>query len=105
MSDNTTSKQAHFNKLSPQEAELLALLAEECGEVVQAVGKILRHGYNSCHPEHLDGPDNRDNLNRELGHVQAAIRLLWQNDDIFMPDIENSMDEKLIAVRKWMHHL
>lgn len=34
----------HFNNLTPGEAERLAMLAEECGEVIQAVGKILRHG-------------------------------------------------------------
>ena len=41
----------HFNKLTPAEAERLAMLAEECGEVVQIVGKILRHGYDSQHPD------------------------------------------------------
>lgn len=34
----------HFNGLSPREAELFACLAEECGEVMQRIGKILRHG-------------------------------------------------------------
>jgi hypothetical protein len=36
-----------FNQLTDAEAERLALLAEECGEVVQVIGKILRHGYES----------------------------------------------------------
>ena len=40
----------HFNGLTPAEAERLAMLAEECGEVIQMVGKILRHGYDSYHP-------------------------------------------------------
>jgi hypothetical protein len=40
----------HFNGLTPAEAERLALLAEECGEVIQAIGKVLRHGYESRHP-------------------------------------------------------
>ena len=33
-----------FNGLTPAEAERLALLMEECGEVVQIIGKVLRHG-------------------------------------------------------------
>lgn len=37
----------HFNQLKPSEAERLACLIEECGEVIQAAGKILRHGYKS----------------------------------------------------------
>ena len=35
----------HFNGLTPAEAKRLALLAEECGEVLQAIGKVLRHGF------------------------------------------------------------
>ena len=36
-----------FNKLSAAEAERLALLLEELGEAQQAIGKILRHGYEN----------------------------------------------------------
>ncbi len=32
----------HFNELTPAEAERLAYLAEECGEAIQIIGKILR---------------------------------------------------------------
>ena len=38
---------AHFNGLSESEQERLSILIEECGEVVQAACKILRHGYES----------------------------------------------------------
>lgn len=41
----------NFNGLSPAETERLALLSEEMGEVQQAIGKILRHGYESIHPD------------------------------------------------------
>src|SRR5579872_899269 len=37
-------------RLTPAQIERLALLAEECGEVMQAVSKILRHGYESRNP-------------------------------------------------------
>lgn len=43
--------QTHFNGLSPAEAERLAILAEECSEVVQKVCKTLRNGYESTHPD------------------------------------------------------
>ncbi len=45
--------QDHFNRLTPAEAERLAMLAEEAAEVIQIVGKILRHGYASYHPDDL----------------------------------------------------
>jgi len=54
----------HFNGLSPAEAERLAMLAEEAGEVIQAIGKVLRHGYASTHPD--GGADNRAQLHREV---------------------------------------
>ena len=38
-----------FNQLDCAAAERLAVLAEEAGEVVQAVTKILRHGYDRVH--------------------------------------------------------
>lgn len=38
------------NNLSDAELERLAYLAEECGEVQQIIGKIIRHGYESYSP-------------------------------------------------------
>jgi hypothetical protein len=37
--------------MAEAERERLAMLAEEAGEIVQIIGKILRHGYESYHPE------------------------------------------------------
>ena len=34
----------HFNGLTPAEDERLAMLAEECAEVIKIVSKIQRHG-------------------------------------------------------------
>ncbi len=63
----------HFNNLSPKQAELLAMLAEEAGEIVQVVGKILRHGLDSYHP---DNPETTNSmlLTKELTDL-AAIRV------------------------------
>jgi NTP pyrophosphatase (non-canonical NTP hydrolase) len=66
----------HFNQLSPAEAERLAFLIEECGEVIQAASKVLRHGYESFDPtipihERLT---NRGALARELGDVGGCDR-------------------------------
>ncbi len=68
------TKVLHFNGLSPAEAERLAYLLEELGEVQQVIGKILRHGYASSHPD--GGPTNRELLAAELGDVIAAICLM-----------------------------
>lgn len=65
---------SHYNGLSPAEAERLAMLAEEAGEVVQAVTKILRHGYEATHPD--GGPTNRETLKRELADLAAVQRMM-----------------------------
>lgn len=66
----------HFNQLTPAQAELLALLAEECGECVQAIGKILRHGYGSSNPLLASGPRNIDALAKAMGDLRGAMILL-----------------------------
>ena len=53
------------NELTPAESERLALLSEEMGEAIQAIGKILRHGYESTGPKTI--VRNRTSLEKELG--------------------------------------
>lgn len=95
---------AHFNQLTPAEAERLALLAEECGEVIQAVGKILRHGYESRNPLIAEGPTNRESLERELGDVHAAIILLRNSGDVSGEEIIARCEKKQASVGFYMHH-
>jgi len=96
----------HFNNLSPDEAERLALLAEECGEVIVAVGKILRHGYNSFDPTLpiADRIINREALAKEMGDVRAAMILLCNAGDIKKDHVHSWAAYKLDHVSKWMHH-
>ena len=95
---------AHCNSLSPAEAERLAFLAEECAEVIMAVGKILRHGYESYNPD-VDGHvGNRVALALEMGDVRAAMIMLCNAGDIEKSCVHGRADEKLETVRKWMHH-
>lgn len=93
-----------FNQLSPAEAERLAILAEECAEVIQVVGKVLRHGW---HPtDHTTGIvyDNRAELEAELGHVRNIAALMDAREDI---DEEKVLDAALAKADKWgcyLHH-
>lgn len=57
--------------LTPAEVERLAMLAEECAEVIQIVGKILRHGYQSWHPKDPT-TSNRALLRKELTDLHAV---------------------------------
>jgi NTP pyrophosphatase (non-canonical NTP hydrolase) len=68
----------HFNNLTPAQAERLAMLAEECGEVIQVVGKILRHGYDSYHPAN-PSVTNRMLLGQELTDLYAVAAALCRD--------------------------
>lgn len=92
----------HFNKLTPAEAERLALLAEECGEVIQAIGKVLRHGYESAHPD--GGPTNRKALERECGDVYHAIWRAIGAGDIDGNGMSQRADDKARSVGCFLHH-
>jgi NTP pyrophosphatase (non-canonical NTP hydrolase) len=92
----------HFNQLTPAEAERLALLAEELGEATQAIGKILRHGYQSRHP--LGGPTNRQALEKELGDVRHAMIRLCDAGDLSKQHIHDMADVKALNVEKYLHH-
>ena len=90
------------NELSPAETERLAMLAEECGEVVQIVGKILRHGYESKHPN--GGPTNREQLERELGDVEAVKKMMIAGFDVRENEVIGHCGSKLTKVLQWLHH-
>lgn len=72
----------HFNKLTPAEAERLAWLMEECAEAQQAIGKILRHGYNSKNPFDPNHEGNRADLLREIRDINAAVNLMIEKGDL-----------------------
>ena len=94
--------QYHFNQLTPAQAERLAMLIEECGEVIQIAGKILRHGYNSYHPErpHIT---NRELLQQELTDLAAVSHEIHSRDRVFMYDTQ-SLDAAWTKKMRYAHH-
>lgn len=90
--------------LTPAEVERLSLLAEECGELIQVIGKILRHGYESRHPNDLNGPTNRGLLGKEGGDVLFALRFLDKNRDVAWAAFEQGCERKSESVGQYLHH-
>ena len=82
--------------------ERLALLLEELGEAQQVIGKILRHGYDSRHPD--GGPDNAALLEMELGDVLAAIDLLVKAGDLDWGLIKDARQTKPVRLAPYLHH-
>lgn len=93
---------SQFNQLSDSQIEALSLLAEECGEVVLAVGKVLRHGFESVNPYDPDGPNNREQLEKELGDVVVAQEILRRN--AWIEDTDPShLVKKLRNCQRYLH--
>jgi len=92
------------NLLTPAETERLAVLAEEMGEVIQVIGKILRHGYESSNPLIENSPTNRDELNKEIGDVELAIFMMAEAKDVDRNRIDRRRIGKGKKIGKWLHH-
>lgn len=96
--------EAHFNALTPAQAERLALLSEELGEAQQAVGKILRHGYESFSPFDQTQTTNRSALEREMGDVMCALNFLTANGDLNDRNVSDRAYQKSETVLPYLHH-
>ena len=65
--------------------ELLAIMAEECGELTQECMKIVRFGKDT---------DAMQNLTKEAGDVMCMIQLLEEKGLVKYEDIEARVKEK-----------
>ena len=90
-------------KLTEAEIERLSVLAEECGEVIQVVGKILRWGYESWNPLEVPRETNRTKLEKELADINVATLLMLQNGDIKPAELEKHSEKKIGKINKWLH--
>ena len=91
-----------MDPLSPAQTERLALLMEECAEVIQMAGKSLRHGFESTHKDY-GYRLNEELLAVELGHVLAAVDLLVERGDLSRGDINTARDAKAAKIRRGTH--
>ncbi len=66
---------------------LLACLSEECAEVQQLVGKMLRFGVTDAHPDGKH-PTNDILLGKELNDILAILDML-EDAGIYIPDLYN----------------
>ncbi len=93
-----------MSNLSESELERLALLAEEAAELIQAIGKIIRHGYEFNNPDRVEDGTNREQLEAEIGDVLYSIELMHENDDIDKWSVEAGCDLAIEKKPKYLHH-
>ncbi len=87
------------------QVEILALLAEECGEVIQVIGKCLRHGLESHNPLDAGSPSNLELLEQELGDVLAAIDIAKAIKLVSPFRLDGRREDKLQRIGKWLHYI
>lgn len=56
----------------------LAKLNEECGELIQVIGKIMAYPLGTSHPD--GGPDLTERLSDELADVMAAAEFVLEKN-------------------------
>lgn len=93
-----------YTGLRSGQRELLDVLNEELHESGQAIGKALRHGYEEYSPFDETKTTNRENLERELGHVLAMVSALAIAGDMRMTEIKAHTMAKFVSVSKYLRH-
>lgn len=99
----------HFNQLTEAETERLAILAEECSEVIQVICKALRHGLESFNPKKQVPDDefpetNRMMIERELGDLLHAMDRCSVARDLNGAQIEIRRKSKPASILPYLHH-
>jgi NTP pyrophosphatase (non-canonical NTP hydrolase) len=74
------------------EQEVLTILMEECGEVIQAASKIIRFGADQ---------QNLDQLEKELGDLYCMIDLLHAYDMVSFTNLDDYSQQKYEKLKKW----
>jgi len=77
--------------------QLVAITAEECGELTQVCMKILRKYSNSQEIE----TEWHDNLVEEAGDVLCMIELLVEHNLLTNRELGTRVNEKRIKLSKW----
>lgn len=93
----------HFSNLTEAEQERLAILIEECSEVIHVGCKILRHGYNSNNKGRMN-ETNRDALNREIGDLCHALDRMVAANDINDKAINVHIEAQSRHITQYLHH-
>lgn len=77
----------------------LAKLTEECGELLQIVGKIMAYPEQNDHPDGTT--DMRKRLLEELGDVSACISFVTSANDLSYSELVDRIEYKIERFAHW----
>jgi len=70
----------------------IVICMEECGELIRACSKVLRHG--------VEDPKYLDNLVDEMGDVKAMITVLADAYNLDQGKIEDAVQKRLAKMKR-----
>lgn len=82
------------NGLTEAQEERLDLLVEECSEIIKAACKVKRFGYDSINPYAPQDGTNLNQLQLEMGDLDAIYALMSNNGDVDIDAINKRHQEK-----------
>jgi NTP pyrophosphatase (non-canonical NTP hydrolase) len=97
--DNTLHHLQEKDNMDEQTKEVMDILQEECAEVIQAVSKISRFGFDNFKPG--KPKTNRQHLEEEIGDVLAMIDILQKMDEVSFNNIEAAREAKIEKLKQW----
>jgi len=85
--------------MNNRDREILLIAQEECAEVIQAISKIFRFGFDAQHPN--EDRNNLQRLEEELGDLVCMIGLLLNKKIVSESNVESAAELKLKKLRTW----
>lgn len=83
--------------MNDREREILLILQEESAEVIQAVSKVFRFGWDSTWNEQ----SNKEHLEEEVGDYLAMVQIMIDTGMIYQTDVTNAKHKKIEKLKKW----
>jgi len=80
--------------------EALIITQEECAEVIKAVSKVVRFGFDSCYPTE-DSASTKECLDMEVGQLLCMIGILVDQGVLDEEAMMNAMEAKKIKLETW----
>ena len=83
--------------MNEREREILLILQEESAEVIQAVSKVFRFGWDS----EWDSQTNREHLEEEVGDYLAMVQIMVDTGMLDTFAIDTAKQNKIEKLKKW----
>lgn len=81
------------------EKEVMDILQEECAEVIVAISKISRFGFNGFKPG--KPKTNREHLEEELGDLLAMIDIMLDKGMVKQEHLDIAKVNKIEKLKQW----